>query len=74
MSLSSQKNQVKQPNGICIEMTPKQYDYLYDVMMEAYSNDLAEMKDWDIQTFDNLIDNICNGKSTILSNDVKGVN
>ena len=55
-------------------MTPKQYDYLYDVMMEAYSNDLAEMKDWDIQTFDNLIDNICNGKSTILSNDVKGVN
>jgi len=60
-------------NGINIELTPKQYDYLYDVLMEAYANDAAEQKDWDVQTFDNLIDNVCNGKSTILSNDVKGV-
>ena len=60
-------------NGINIELTPKQYDYLYDVIMEAYSNDIAEQKDWDVQTFDNLIDNICDAKSTNLSNNVKGV-
>ena len=62
-----------QTNGINIEVTPTQYDYLYDVLMEAYANDVAAQKDWDVQTFDNLIDNVCNGKSTILSNDVKGV-
>ena len=59
-------------NGICIELTPTQFDYLYEVLMEAYANDVAEQKDWDVQTFDNLIDNVTNGKSTILSNDVKG--
>ena len=59
--------------GINIELTPTQYDYLYDVLMEAYSNDVAEQKDWDVQTFDNLIDNICNARSTNLSSDVKGI-
>ena len=62
-----------QTKGINIELTSSQYDYLYDVLMEAYANDVAEQKDWDVQTFDNLIDNVCNGKSTILSNDVKGI-
>jgi len=62
-----------QTKGINIEVTSSQYDYLYEVLMEAYANDVAEQKDWDVQTFDNLIDNVCNGKSTILSNDVKGV-
>ena len=60
-------------NGINIELTPTQYDYLYEVIMEAYANDVAEQKDWDVQTFDNLIDNVTNGKSTILSNDVIGI-
>ena len=60
-------------NGINIELTPTQYDYLYEVIMEAYANDVAEQKDWDVQTFDNLIDNVTNGKSTILSNDVRGI-
>ena len=59
--------------GLNIEVTSQQYEFLYDVLMEAYANDVAEQKDWDVQTFDNLIDNICNGKSTILSNDVKGI-
>ena len=61
------------PPGITIQCTPKQYDYLYDVLMEAYANDIAQQKDWDVQTFDNLIDNVCNGTSTILTNDVKGI-
>ena len=44
--------------GLNIELTPKQYDYLYDVIMEAYSNDVAEQKDWDVQSFDGLIDEV----------------
>ena len=59
--------------GINIELTPTQYDYLYEVIMFAYEMDVAEQKDWDVQTFDNLIDNVTNGKSTILSSDVKGI-
>lgn len=60
-------------SGINIEVTDSQYTYLYEVLMEAYSNDVAEQKGWDVQTFDNLIDNVCNGKTTILSNDVRGI-
>ena len=64
---------LEMPKGINIEITSSQYDYLYEVLMEAYSIDVAEQKGWDVQTFDNLIDNVCNGKSTILSNDVRGI-
>ena len=60
-------------NGINIELTPSQYEYLYEVIMMAYELDVPDQKGWDMQTFDNLIDNVCNGKSTILSNDVKGI-
>ena len=59
--------------GINIEVTDSQYTYLYEVLMEAYSNDVAEQKGWDVQTFDNLIDNVCKSKTTILSNDVRGI-
>ena len=58
--------------GLNIEVTSQQYDFLYEVLMEAYSNDVAEQKDWDVQTFDNLIDNLCQAKETNLSNSVKG--
>ena len=61
------------PNGINIQLTPCQFDYLYDVLMDAYANDIAEQKDWDVQTFDNLIDNVCNGTSTYLTSDVRYV-
>ena len=60
-------------NGINIELTPDQYDYLYEVIMFAYEMDVPEQKGWDIQTYDNMVDNVTNGKSTILSNDVKGI-
>ena len=59
--------------GINIELTPTQYDYLYEVIMMAYELDVPEKKVWDLQTYDNLVDNVCNGKRTILSNDVKGI-
>ena len=60
-------------NGINIELTPTQYDYLYEVIMMAYELDVPEQKGWDLQTYDNMVDNVCNGKPTILSNDVKGI-
>ena len=59
--------------GINIELTPTQYDYLYEVIMMAYELDVPEQKGGDVQTYDNMVDNVCNGKSTILSNDVKGI-
>ena len=59
--------------GINIELTSDQYEYLYDLVMMAYELDVPEQKGCDLQTYDNLVDNVCNGKSTILSNDVKGI-
>ena len=41
--------------------------------MEAYSNDVAEQKGWDVQTFDNLVDNVCQAQETYLQKRVKGV-
>ena len=41
--------------------------------MEANAMDVAEQKDWDVQTFDNLIDNVCDAKETYLSEGTKGV-
>ena len=46
----------KKPNGINIELTPTQYDYLYEVIMFAYEMEVPEQKGWDIQTYDNLVD------------------
>ena len=59
--------------GLNIEVTSSQYDFLYDVLMEAYGFDVAELKGWDVQTFDNLVDNVCNARETYLSETVKGI-
>ena len=59
--------------GINIELTSGQYEYLYDLVMMAYELDVPSQKGWDLQTYDNLVDNVCNGKSTILSDDVRGI-
>ena len=61
------------PNGINIELTPSQYDYLYEVIMFAYEMDVPEQKGWDVQTYDNMVDNVTNGQSTILSERVIGI-
>ena len=60
-------------NGINIELTQTQYDYLYEVVMFAYEMEVPEQKEWDMQTFDNMLHNVSNGQSTILSNNVRGV-
>ena len=61
------------PNGINIQLTPCQFDYLYEVIMFAYEMDVPEQKGWDIQTYDNMVDNVTDGKSTILSERVIGI-
>ena len=59
--------------GLNIEVTSGQYDFLYDLVMMAYELDVPEQKGWDMQTYDNLVDNVCNAKETYLSEDVRGV-
>ena len=59
--------------GLNIEVTSGQYEFLYDLVMMAYELDVPEQKGWDMQTFDNLVDNVCNAKETYLSNNVRGV-
>ena len=61
------------PNGINIQLTPSQFDYLYEVIMFAYEMDVPEQKGWDMQTYDNMVDNVCNAKTTILSETVRGI-
>ena len=61
------------PNGINIELTPTQYDYLYEVIMFAYEMEVPEQKGWDVQTYDNMVDNVTDGQSTILSERVIGI-
>ena len=64
---------MKLPEGLNIEVTSSQYDYLYELVMMAYELDVPDQKGWDMQTYDNMVDNVTNGKSTILSSDVKGI-
>ena len=59
--------------GLNIEVTSGQYEFLYDLVMMAYELNVPEQKGWDIQTFDNLVDNVCQAKETYLSTSVRGV-
>ena len=59
--------------GLNIEITSGQYEFLYDLVMMAYELNVREQKGWDMQTYDNLVDNVCQAKETYLSNTVKGV-
>ena len=56
-----------------LNVTDGQLELLQDLVMFAYEMDVPEQKGWDIQTYDNLVDNVCNAKTTLLSNDVKGI-
>ena len=59
--------------GLNIDVTSGQYQFLYDLVMMAYELDVPEQKGWDIQTFDNLVDNVCQAKETYLSEGVRGI-
>ena len=56
-----------------LTLTQSQLEYLQELVMFGYEMEVPEQKGWDIQTYDNMVDNVTNGKSTILSNDVKGI-
>ena len=59
--------------GLNIEVTSGQYEFLYDLVMMAYELNVPEQKGWDIQTFDNLVENVCQAKETYLSEGVRGI-
>ena len=59
--------------GLNIEVTSGQYEFLYDLVMMAYELNVPEQKGWDMQTYDNLVDNVCNAKETYLSETTKGL-
>ena len=59
--------------GLNIEVSNLQYQYLYDLVMFAYEMNLPNEKGWDLQTYDNLVDNVSNATETNLSNTVRGV-
>ena len=59
--------------GLNIEVTSSQYEFLYDLVMMAYELNVPEQKGWDMQTFDNLVDNVSQATETNLSNTVRGV-
>ena len=55
--------------GLNIDLTTSQYQHLYNIMcsQEEIIDYLNESDDFDVQTFDNLFDAICNAKETYLS-------
>ena len=52
--------------GLNIDVTTGQYQYLYDLMCDAYDRGYDQRPRIDTQTFDNLFDAICNAKETYL--------
>ena len=66
-------NTMRQVKGWNIELSTTQFDYLCEVLMDANDDNKIVGRGWDIQTFDNLIDNVCNAKETYLSEHVRGV-
>ena len=41
-----------------LELTEQQLDYLQELVMFAYEMEVPEQKGWDIQTYDNLVDEV----------------
>ena len=54
--------------GLNIDLTQGQYDHLYNIMcsQDEIIQYLNESDDFDVQTFENLFDAICNAKETYL--------
>ena len=56
-----------------LNLTDGQLSYLQELVMFAYEMEVPEQKGWDIQTYDNLVDNVCQATETNLSNTVRGI-
>ena len=54
---------------VIIDVSSSQYQHLYNIMcsQEKIIDTLNESDDFDVQTFDNLFDAICNAKETYLT-------
>ena len=53
---------IKQNPMNTIQVTDQQLEYLRDLVLEAYSNDVAEQKEWNEDSFEGLVDAICNAQ------------
>ena len=45
-----------------LKVTDEQLEYLRDLVLEAYSMDIAEQKDWNEDSFEGLVDAICDAQ------------
>tara|TARA_B100001109_G_scaffold117720_1_gene95946 strand:- start:38 stop:193 length:156 start_codon:yes stop_codon:yes gene_type:complete len=45
-----------------IKVTNGQLEYLQDLVLSAYELEIPELKEWDIQTFDNMVDAVIAAK------------
>ena len=59
--------------GLNIDLTKGQYQMLHNLMCDAYDRGYDQRPRIDTQTFDNLVDNVCQATETNLSNTVRGV-
>ena len=41
-----------------LKLTESQLDYLQELVMFAYEMEVPEQKGWDVQTYDNLVDEV----------------
>ena len=41
-----------------LELTDQQLDYLQELVMFAYEMEVPEQKGWDMNTYDNLVDEV----------------
>ena len=51
-------NQSRSPMNT-IKVTDQQLEYLQDLVLEAYSLDVAEQKEWNEDSFEGLVDAVC---------------
>ena len=54
-------NQSRSPMNT-LKVTDQQLEYLRDLVLEAYSNDVAEQKEWNEDSFEGLVDAICDAQ------------
>ena len=53
---------IKQNPMNTLKVTDEQLEYLRDLVLEAYSNDVAEQKEWNEDSFEGLVDAICDAQ------------
>jgi len=58
LSLSPHKNQMNK-----LELTDGQLEYLQELVMFGYEMEVPEQKGWDVQTYDNLVDEVMKWQS-----------